>query len=481
MHDSTIGTHVVRNSGRATSGSPRRMPSGAGGRGSHGRPEAFAPSATSGETRSQYRQRVQQRHYVETVQHRARNRRIIAGVGIAVVVVAIAVLAGFMAFRGIVGSEMALRDSDAPEALVPVRSDEPYYALISAELGAVAQPLERTGPDVLLLARVDRANHKLALVNIPSGLQVSTDSGTKRVADLALSGDAALITGVSNFAKVDISHYVKIPEGGVAGIVDALDGVEVDIEQVIDDPHAGDVYLPVGTYTLNGQSALTYLRASNVKLGVLDQLDHQASFAALLMAKLFSAEGNFATRMDTLDAYFQTDLSLGDLESIQGWARDLSANGIVSIALPGYETEVTGVTSVTDPMFVGSSDDMAKIVSSLESGADPDVRKASDVAAADPASFAVEVQNGTSIAGAAAVTADTLAGQGFNVAKVGNAEQPIYDETLVVYKSAEGQGLGRAKAVIDALGIGRAVSGDMYYSFDTDVLLIIGTDYKPFV
>ena len=40
--------------------------------------------------------------------------------------------------RGSVGSEMSLKDSDAHDALVEVRSDEPYYALVTAELGAVA-------------------------------------------------------------------------------------------------------------------------------------------------------------------------------------------------------------------------------------------------------------------------------------------------------------------------------------------------------
>ncbi len=40
----------------------------------------------------------------------------------------------------------------------------------------------------------------------------------------------------------------------------------------------------MGTYTLNGSSALTYLRAQNLKLGVADQLNHQALFAALLVS-----------------------------------------------------------------------------------------------------------------------------------------------------------------------------------------------------
>lgn len=479
VRESTIGTHVERD-GRASGRSARASAASdvrTARRASRSRVDTIAPSPAGGEGRAERRQRVSRRRFTEQVQHRARSRRIAAGAVAVIVVVGIALVAGFLAFRGSVGSEIALRDSDAASALVSVRSDEPYYLLLAAELGAVAEPLQHAGPDVILLARVDRTDRTLALVNIPPGLQVATESGSKRIADLALQGDAALIGAVANFAKVDISHFVKVVDGGVAGIVDALGGIEVDIDQVIDDPHAGDVYLPVGTYTLNGNSALAYLRADNLKLGVSDQMANQVMFAALLIEKLFSADGSFAARMDAIGPYFQTDLSLGDIESLQGWLKDVPASAITCVALPGYLTEVTGVVDTGDALFVGSSDDMASIIAALEAGMAPEANLSDEVQAADSASFTVEVQNGTDIAGAGAVTGDSLAAAGFNVAGVGNAEQPVYDETLVVYKGAEGP--ARAKAVIDALGIGRAVNGEVYYSFASDILVIIGYDYKP--
>ena len=424
-------------------------------------------------------QRPARNQYVASAQSHARKRRIGLGIIVVLVVVAIAVGAGFLAFRGSVGSEMSLRDSDASQALVPTRSDEPYYALIAVELGAVAEPLEHAGPDVLLLARVDRGSGKLSLVGIPSSLQVATDSGTKRIADLATRGDAALIEAVAGFAKVDISHYVKLGKGGLEGIVEAFGGIEVNIDQIIDDPHAGDVYLPTGTYTLNGASALTYLRADNLRMGTTDQLQHQVDFAALVLEKLFAKDGSFATRIDSIDTFFQTDLALGDIEALNNVFGGISANSITRTVLPGYLTEVTGVADQGDAMYIASASDMAAIISSLEAGETPDVTSSTDVAAADPSSFTVEVQNGTNINGAAGMTTEQLTNAGFNVVKSGNAEQPVYDETLVVYKGSEGP--GRAKAIIEALGMGRAVSGDIYYSFEPDVLVIIGSDYKPFV
>ena len=251
------------------------------------------------------------------------------------------------------------------------------------------------------------------------------------------------------------------------------------VDQVIDDPQAGDVYLPMGTYTLNGSSALTYLRAQNLKLGVADQLNHQALFAALLVEKLFSSGGNFTTRLEQIDSFFQTDLSLGDIEALQSWISEIPAGGISCTVLPGYLTEVTGVVETGDALYVASADDMASIIAALESNSVPDVSSKNDIKPADPSSFTVEVQNGTEVAGAASLTGDTLKAAGFNVEKVGNAEQQIYNETLVVYRGADGP--SRAQAVINALGIGRAIDGEVYYKMSTDVLVIIGGDYKPFV
>lgn len=552
MSDSTLGTHVQRGShsrrvDNASSVAFSNTRSSA--RASGSQVHTMAPSTTSAEGGAAYRRRVNQREYIEGVRRRVRIRRVLTAIVIVLALVAVAAAAGFIAFRGTVGSEMALKNSNAADALVPAKADEPYYMLITAELGAVAEPLEGKGPDVILLARLDKQAGSLALVNIPASLQVANDNGNASLSELAYSGDAALLSAVSSFAKVDISHYVKIDKGGIAGMADALDGIKVNVDQVIDDPHAGDVYIPAGDYPLKGEGALTYLRATNLKLGVEDQLNHQLDFAAALVSQLFSSDGSFATRLDSIDAYFQTDMSLADVESIAGWLSGVSMDSIRREALPGYMKTSVGVVESGQSYYVGTAADMAKIIESLEGGAQTDSSasasaSASAASVAAPSSFTVEVQNGTDIEGAAGVIADMLTSQGFKVAKKGNAEQQVYNETLVVYnvgklqakaeqpadeadalaengeeaeageEGAPGdgtemiadaevplaeepaaqdvptaasatrettaeEGLARANAVIQAIGMGRAVEAGSYYNLTTDVLVIVGYDYKP--
>ena len=95
----------------------------------------------------------------------------------------------------------------------------------------------------------------------------------------------------------------------------------------------------------------------------------------------------------------------------------------------------------------------------------------------DPASFTITVRNGAGITGAASQMADQLRAGGFNVADIGNTDSPVYDETLVIYKDPAFE--QAAQSVASALTSGRVVNGGDYYTFDTDVLVVLGADWKP--
>lgn len=426
--------------------------------------------------------RAQQNRYTQAVLRRARIKRFATIAVIVVVAVGLAVAAGMFVFRNVVGGELSLKDSNAKEALVPVKTGEPSYVLITAELGAVAESLETAGPDVVLLARLDPENKKLALVNVPSSLQLAFDNKSESVASIALTGDAELIKALTTFTKVNISHIVKMErESDLVNLVNALGGVSVDVAQAIDDPHAGSICLPEGEQKLNGEEALVFLRATNITYGSEDRLANQLKFGKQMIADVFATadSGGLGTRIEAIGPYIQTDFTFGDLESINAWLGGVSASDISTAILPGYFTAVTNVTGYDEDRYVSTASEVSSFVKELEDNVAMDVESVRKGDLASPSSFTVKVENGTSIEGAASAAANVLKAAGFKVGDVGNAEQPVYDETLVVYKGDDPEGPARARAVIDAMKSGRAVNGDAYYTFDTDILLIIGADNKP--
>ena len=484
MQDSMVGSHVNRSprssSRHQNADTVSFSSSRASSRARRGELGTLAPSTTSGESDAAYRQRIRQSRQIEEYQRRASRRRVIVGVLAVLVVLAAAIGAGYLAFKSTIGTELTLENSNATEALVAPKENEPYYVLITADLGAIAQPLGHEGPNVVMLARVDNEAHQLAFINIPSELQVSYGDGEVRhLYEMADAGDSGIINAVAKFAGVDIAHFVKIDKANFVNLVDAFNGVEVDVPQVIDDPHAGDLYIASGTQVLNGETALVYLRAENLAQGIQDKMDNQLDFLKRIMLMLFSNSGglDFASGVERMSSFVQTDLAFSDFSSVNEWLAGASGNEIVCTKLPGYFNATSGVVKGEETYYIASSKTMGSLIESLEAGEDPESESQAKAESVEASGISVEVQNGTDIVGAASVTADVLRQNGFKVEKVGNAEQQIYTETLVVYKGDDGE--ARAQAVISALGIGRAVSASYYYEFEDDILVILGSDYKP--
>ncbi len=59
---------------------------------------------------------------------------------------------------------------------------------------------------------------------------------------------------------------------------------------------------------------------------------------------------------------------------------------------------------------------------------------------------------------------------------IGNAESSDYTKTLVVYN--DDSQYDAAEAIVDVLLCGRSVKNTGEYSFSTDILVIVGTDYR---
>lgn len=71
---------------------------------------------------------------------------------------------------------------------------------------------------------------------------------------------------------------------------------------------------------------------------------------------------------------------------------------------------------------------------------------------------------------------EKLKSMGYNVVKSDNAEMNTYQETLIVYNGDKQK--DNAEAVKNSLNNGRLVNGTGLYQMTTDILVIIGGDYK---
>ena len=450
MRSATVGTHVPRRSSRHMNGeavgfsSPRKRK-----RAARGIVETILPVTSSGESSSQYARRVSRREFAQDIQRKARIRRIVAIAVCLLGAVAVAAAVGVATFFGSLDAKLGLKDSDAASALVAPKADaKAFYTVVSADLDAPGSANATDGPDAIALVRVDEETRAVTVVSIPPTLQVSLKDGKKHPLREASTqeGDAALVSAVADFAGVNVAEEV-------------------------DDPNAGDAYLPAGAQTLDGAQALTFLRASNFSNGLEVQAANQRELLTALSLRLLG-EGrlSFLATLDNVGGSFQTDLSAAAALSVADALRGVDSSSVYGALVPGYETARDGASS-----YAVSSDAWKSMMELVAAGSEPVVEQTAPQV--DPGSFTITVRNGSGVTGGAGQIADALKDRGFDVTETGNTDTYVYDETLVVYNDDAFE--AAAETVVASLGLGRTVPGAGFYTFDTDVLVVLGKDWKP--
>ena len=106
-------------------------------------------------------------------------------------------------------------------------------------------------------------------------------------AAFAFGGPKLLAETVENATNLRIDHYAEIGMGGLAGITDAVGGVELCPKEPIDDPLA-KINIQAGCQKMDGPTALGYVRTRATAMGDLDRVERQREFVSVLMKKALS-------------------------------------------------------------------------------------------------------------------------------------------------------------------------------------------------
>jgi anionic cell wall polymer biosynthesis LytR-Cps2A-Psr (LCP) family protein len=86
-----------------------------------------------------------------------------------------------------------------------------------------------------------------------------------------------------DYSSVDVDHYVVVNFQGFKRVINAMGGVEVDVEDEI----PANAEIEDGLQTLNGNQALFYVRYRGTAGGDLDRIRRQQQFVAALRSQAF--------------------------------------------------------------------------------------------------------------------------------------------------------------------------------------------------
>ncbi len=149
-----------------------------------------------------------------------------------------------------------------------------------------------TGPsrtDTVILIHIPEGSGETTMVSLPRDSYVSVPGygQDKLNASFAIGGPPLLVQTVEGATGVHIDHYAEIGFDGFAGIVDAVGGVDVCLDNAIADPLAG-IDLPAGCQELTGSESLGFVRTRATALADLDRMNNQRQFMSALLSKATS-------------------------------------------------------------------------------------------------------------------------------------------------------------------------------------------------
>ncbi|MDQ6613598.1 MAG: LCP family protein [Actinomycetota bacterium] len=347
--------------------------------------------------------------------------------------------------------------------------------------------------DTIMIVHVDPASTRATVMSIPRDLWVQIPGKTShdRINTTFDSGPDLLVQAIQQDLGITIDHYVEVNFQSFRDVVNAVGGVKEYFPTPARDAFSLLNVPNPGCYTMNGDMALTFVRARHYEYKVngrwvseaesdLARIKRQQSFIKKMIAKaqgsgltnpiaLNNIIGGVTNNL-TLDSGFNQSLLL----SLGKRFRNLSPDSLPTATLPTTPAVINGadVLLLQQPDAQQAiADFLAKGQSSSTSTSAQEPTTASGLA---PAGVRVAVLNGTGRPGEAGKAGTDLTRQGFVVTSTHSANNFNYTSSVIRYLPGS-----QAKAQL----LAGAVQGPTQLQADSsiqgaDVELITGQSYQ---
>lgn len=165
----------------------------------------------------------------------------------------------------------------------------PYYVLA---LGSDAQEGDTySRSDTMMLIRVDLISSHITMLSIPRDTRVEIEGyGMQKInAAYAFGGAGGAVKAVSKLTGAHISHVAVVHLDELAGLVNYLGGVEVDVPEAAYDPEHTGIDLDAGLQTLDGETAVQWARTRyGYARGDFQRQEDQRILMEAIMKKVLS-------------------------------------------------------------------------------------------------------------------------------------------------------------------------------------------------
>lgn len=323
-----------------------------------------------------------------------------------------------------------LADGGSPLNILVVGSDDRAE---SSELVAQA-PADGEGwdarTDTIFILSVQ--GRRAAMLAFPRDLWVERCDGSSGRINAAevIGGPSCLVRTVQDLSGIEVHHYLRVTFGGFVDLVDAVGGVELCLEEPIQDDDA-KIDLPAGCQRLDGEDALGYVRVRKID-DDFQRIQRQQRFVQALAREVATASTLLnPVRLVGLAQEAGDTVMIDEGAGVRSLARiawggtALASGSAPAFTVPGDPRTTEGGAWVLDERV----QEAEALYASFRDGS---VLRADDEdVQLDPSQVRVRVLNGAGIAGLASSIGELLDGRGFDVVEVSNAD--LEDASVVLH------------------------------------------------
>lgn len=255
---------------------------------------------------------------------------------------------------------------------------EPFYMMLIGSDRLEDDVDAGARSDTNIVVRVDPTTNTATMVSIPRDTMIDIDGyGTNKFnAAYNYGGAAGAIREASQLLGVDISHYAEVNFEELKSLVDAVGGVDIVVDELVDDPDADGtsahpewprVIIEEGEQHLDGNQALVFARSRAYVDGDFTRTANQRKLIMAIVNKVLALPvTDLPGVIQSAASAVTTDLSVNDIISLAQQFKDEGDITIYSAMVPsttGYVGEVSYVFADTESLKT-----MMKLV---EAGEDP--------------------------------------------------------------------------------------------------------------
>jgi len=319
--------------------------------------------------------------------------------------------------------------------------------------------------DTMIVLSLDLIRRKAYALSIPRDLRVEIpDHGYSRINDAHRHGGIALtLETVQNFLGTSLDYYAVIKIGAVRTLVDAVGGLEIEVEKDMDyDDNWGQlhIHLKEGMQHLDGEQVEGYMRFRHDPEGDFGRMRRQQQVFRTITGELKSPAivFRFNDLMTVLEENVETNLSRKQLMALGRMFSETGPDDLVTHTVPAENRPRDGVAYLE--VF---EEPKEALVEWLLHGN----------AMAEHRLIEVDVQNGCRSREATEWTVDLLRAYEFPSRNRGRAAGGERDVTQII---DHGRHTQAARRVAETLGL-----GELSYekrSWGPAVTVIVGADLR---